>query len=440
MNATGSLRRCFIGVAILVTTGAVSSARAQPASAQAEQLFRQGKKLMGEGKLAEACKAFEGSYRKDEAVTTLLNLADCREKNKQYASAWGYFLDAERMTRGDASQATFNRTARDRAKALEAKLSYLIINVPTESNIEGLAITRNGLPVDEAEWNTDIPVDGGDYVIEGKAPGYEAWSTKVSVTESGAKESVNVPKFRQRPAAPADKPPTDVVQPRVDRASDPAPVSSSRKKIGKVAIATGGVLVLGGLAAGYKAQQKWSEAKDLCGADLACDSDADRTEGQARVDAARTRGNISTIVTGAGIVAIGVGTALWLTAPTAEHRSTGRTAGLSSIVAGGAALTGGLLLGYSARERWREAEALCGADHVCDGPDNFMSGQELVDSARFRGNVSTVLTGAGVVGVGLGVTLWLTSSSTRTESARTALRFSPDVTNDSVSFVLGGSL
>jgi len=226
----------------------------------------------------------------------------------------------------------------------------------------------------------------------------------------------------------------------VDRATDPAPVSSSRKTMGKIAVASGGVLVLGGLAVGYMAQQKWSEAKDLCGADLVCDSDADRAEGQALVDAARTRGNISTIVTGAGVAAVGVGAALWLTAPSAEARPKGKTAGLASLVVGGGALTGGLLLGYSARERWREAQALCGSDNFCDGPDNFARGQELADSARFRGNLSTVLTGAGVVGVGLGATLWFTSTSNRTESSSASLRLVPSVTNDAVSFVLGGSL
>jgi hypothetical protein len=424
---------------VLVSFAGLQSVAAQPASVQAEQLFRQGKKLMGEGKIAEACKAFEGSYRKDEVVSTLLNLADCREKNKQYASAWGYFLDAERKTRGDTSQATFNTTAKNRAAALEAKLSYLIVNVPAESNIDGLTITRNGVPIDSAEWNTDIPVDGGEYVIEGKAPGYEAWSTKVSVSESGDKESVNVPKFRQRPDAMPDAKPDGhtVNEPIDDKVSVPA--SSSRKKIGQIAVASGGALVLGGLAVGYMAQQKWSDAKDACGPDLACGPDDDFAAGQASVDAARTRGNISTIVTGTGIVALGVGTALWLTAPSAEA-SGRRTSGLAILATGGAALTSGLLLGYSARERWGDAEALCGTDHVCDGADNFARGQELVDSARFRGNVSTVLTGVGVAGVGLGAVLWLTSSPKRTEAAASALRVVPSITPDSVSVSLGGSL
>jgi hypothetical protein len=430
-----------VATASLAAPAVEHVAHAQPASVQAEQLFRQGKKLMSEGKLAEACKAFDGSYRRDAAVSTLLNLADCREKNKQYASAWGYFLDAERKTRGDAAQANFNRTARDRASALEARLSYLIINVPAEASIEGLTIMRNGIEVDSAEWNTDIPVDGGEYVIEGKAPGYEAWSTKITVGESGDKESVNVPKFRQRPDIVAKDNPADETKPQNAAPSRPAsPVSSSRRTIGKVAVASGGVLAVGGLGIGYMAQQRWAEAQAACGADLVCESDADRAAGQAAVDSARTRGNISTIVTGAGVAAIGIGTALWLTAPSAEARSTGRTAGLVTVAVGGGALTSGLLLGYSARERWRAAESVCGADHMCDGADNFMQGGELVESARFRGNAATALAGVGVLAIGLGATIALTSSSPRAESAAGALHITPTVSSDFVSISLGGSL
>ncbi len=318
-------------IALIAPMVVATSAAAQPATVQAEQLFRDGKRLMGEGKLPEACKAFEGSYRKDPVVSTLLNLADCRDKNTQYASAWGHFLDAERMTRGKAGEANLNTTARTRAAALESKLSYLIINVPADASVDGLVISRNGVAVDEAEWNSDIPVDGGPYVIEGKAPGYEAWSTKVFVGVSGDKESVNVPRFRDRPKS--DKPVvvggdgggvgTKPAGDPGDRAEAPDRVGdrrSGRKTIGMVSVAGGGALVLGGLAVGYLAQQQWSEAKELCGADLLCDSPADHAAGQELVDGARFRGNVATIVTGAGIAAVGVGVVMWLTAPRAERR------------------------------------------------------------------------------------------------------------------------
>src|SRR5262249_8883682 len=70
---------------------------AQSVSVQAQSLFDEGRKLLKAGKLAEACAAFESSQKLDPAVTTLLNLADCREQNHQFATAWGAFVDAKRM-------------------------------------------------------------------------------------------------------------------------------------------------------------------------------------------------------------------------------------------------------------------------------------------------------------------------------------------------------
>ena len=74
-----------------------SAAFAQPASAQAEVLFRQGRDLMAAGKVAEACSAFDESQRLEPEITTLLNVAACREKLGQLATAWGLFLDAARV-------------------------------------------------------------------------------------------------------------------------------------------------------------------------------------------------------------------------------------------------------------------------------------------------------------------------------------------------------
>src|SRR5262245_58083088 len=72
---------------------------AQPATVQAQSLFDEGRKLMKAGKIAQACAAFEASEKLDPVVTTLLNLADCREQNHQLATAWGAFVEAQRMAR-----------------------------------------------------------------------------------------------------------------------------------------------------------------------------------------------------------------------------------------------------------------------------------------------------------------------------------------------------
>src|SRR5688500_10146298 len=200
-----------LSIVLVTLLFAAQTAHAQSGGAQAEQLFRDGKRLMGEKKYAEACESFEASQKLDPLPATLLNLADCREKNGQFASAWGLFLEAERQTRGDSSLKALSKTAKDRAAKLEPRVSYLIINVPDESRIDGMTITRNGEPVDQLTWNRALPVDGGEYVIEGKAPGHEPWSTRVTIDAEKDKGSVDVPRFKALPAPeikdPKDAPP-----------------------------------------------------------------------------------------------------------------------------------------------------------------------------------------------------------------------------------------
>src|SRR5437764_523426 len=88
---------------------ALSAVFAAPASAQsvserAQRLFEDGLKQLDAGSFAEACTSFEGSQKLEPKVITLLQLADCREKNHQLASAWNRFNDARQMATqaGDA--------------------------------------------------------------------------------------------------------------------------------------------------------------------------------------------------------------------------------------------------------------------------------------------------------------------------------------------------
>src|SRR5688500_16529073 len=100
---------------------------------------------MKAGKVAEACAAFEQSQKLEPAITTLLNLAGCREKLGQLATAWGLFLDAERQTRSASDKATeqLHKVAGDRAAKLEPRVPKLTIGVPDKSKIGGLEILRD---------------------------------------------------------------------------------------------------------------------------------------------------------------------------------------------------------------------------------------------------------------------------------------------------------
>ena len=180
-------------------------AAAQPASrtAEAEQLFNEGHELLKAGRDPQACAALEGSERLEPHLATLMNLADCRERNGELATAWGLFLQVASKTRHDAAYAAMGDLARERAARLEPRLSHLIINVPDESRIEGLVVMRNGLAMDPATWNRAMAVDGGRYTIVGKAPDHEPWSTEVNIAIERDRQSVDVPRFKALPVTPS---------------------------------------------------------------------------------------------------------------------------------------------------------------------------------------------------------------------------------------------
>ena len=198
-------------ISILVIAALASRAEANPA--QAQVLFRDGVDLMEHGKIVEACDAFAASQRAAPTIATLVNLAICRELNNQLATAWGLYLEVVRQTRGvdeQAARAAF-QLAVDKATALEPRISKLTINVPSDSRVELLSITQNGVPVDEGTWNRSMPVDGGRYAIAARAPGSTEWSTTIEIAIERDTKTIDIPKLAMLTKPPAPPSPVPVL-------------------------------------------------------------------------------------------------------------------------------------------------------------------------------------------------------------------------------------
>jgi serine/threonine-protein kinase len=320
---------CATAIALLSST----AVHAEPTSADkatAEVLFIAGKKLMAESNYEEACKKFEESQRLDAGVGTLMYLSDCYEKSSRTASAWATWREAAAAAR-TAGQADRETTARERAAALEPKLSMLSIVVPDASRVEGLVVKRDGTVLSEAVWTVASPVDPGIHVVEAPAPGKKPWRAEVNVRKHAAKSSVSIPVLD-------DDTPGAVIPPRVAVPPEPteparagpgsgaagaadagiAPPSSSAQKTWGFVI---GGLGLAGLGAGtffaLTTQQQLDDRDKVCPSEQNCTQDEiddnDRITKDAKNNAMAA--NIGFIGGGAALVG---GIILIATAPKAK--------------------------------------------------------------------------------------------------------------------------
>jgi hypothetical protein len=284
---------------------------------------------MKSGNLADACKAFEASIAIDKRATTVVRLGECREANHQLASAVAAYKDALAIPKLDRKS---KKTATAKVAALSPKVSTLRLTVPDASAVEGLVITRGGEPVAADMWNTAIPIDGGDYVIEATAPKFLPWKETATVPAESGEIAVKVPPLEAEPPPPPPPPP-EQPKPEPAKVEPPkvveAPVESEEPQnkwtaitpMRKIALGVAGAGVVSftvAIVLGVQADNKYDESRDLCpDLEFPC---ANATQATSLNDSARSRALGSNILYTVGAAAvIGAGVMWFLGAPKAEE-------------------------------------------------------------------------------------------------------------------------
>jgi hypothetical protein len=329
MAGLGRLAHSTLLIPALVLALYTSDAAAQASAsdkAAAEALFDQGLRLMKQNSFAEACPKLEESNRIDPAVGTLLYLGECYERVGKTASAWATFREAASLAT-NSNQPERARTASTRAQELEPKLSRLSIELaPEVARIQGVIVKRGAQRIEPSLYGTPLPVDPGEYRVEVTAPGYEAWSTPITVPTGGGNASVRVPGLVKAPesASPAAQPAADTRSPTPAVTLSPQPArdagaSSSLTTQETLGLVVGGVGIVGvGLGSyfGVRAISKNSDAEELCTTDVLCGR-----EGLKKTDDARADANFSNIAFIAGGVLFTTGVVLYLTGGRSQPQS-----------------------------------------------------------------------------------------------------------------------
>lgn len=316
MTRQGLGRALAIGLAPVTALSFVAPpAQAQATkrnSAAAQALFDEARKLLDAEQYDAACPKFRQSFDLDPGGGTLLNLADCYERQGLSASAWSTFKDARVLAERDGRQDRVEY-ARDHIAQLESRLAYLTVRVPEPSRVSGIIVSVDGAPIGEAAWGVALPVDPGQRVVRAEAPGKQAYERVVEVPRATlVRESLEIPPLTDLPAQAAAAVATPVLS--VDGGGGPEEPSDGRATAGWI-VGGAGLVALGvGGFFGLRAMSRWDERNELCQG--GCTSAA-VTAG----NDAKSAASLATIGFGVGLVGLGVGAFLLLTSGGREQAS-----------------------------------------------------------------------------------------------------------------------
>lgn len=202
--------RSLAAGALLALAVGAASARAEPPasdSALAQSLFDRGRELLDAGRTSEACELLAESYRLDPGGGTLLNLAVCLERSGKLASAYARFSEALSQAIRD-ERADRKEIAEEAIRDLGPRLSRLTVEVPPEARASGLEIRVDETSFAPSAWGHPTPIDGGEHIIEARAPGRRAWSSTFEIAPERERRVVAIPVLssagEERPDSPSE--------------------------------------------------------------------------------------------------------------------------------------------------------------------------------------------------------------------------------------------
>ncbi|MEI9949583.1 MAG: PEGA domain-containing protein [Pseudomonadota bacterium] len=319
-----TLRNSLSSSLVFAFVAGTASAQHSTNVAGAEALYEEARRLMTQGDFEHACPKFKQSYDLDPGGGTLLNLAECYERQGKFASAWSTFKEALVVAQRDGRTERVDY-AKKHLAIVEPKLSKITIEVAIEANQPELTVTLDGAPLGAAAWGVGMPVDPGTHRVTASAPNKTPFEQQVEL-ESGS-TTLKIPKLADAigtangAAAEARAVDTDTEKKPVTDEGPTGSTSNARRTAGFV-IGGAGIVALGvGGYFGLRAFSKWSDREDNCVG--GCNSAA-----KSAGDDAKSAATAANIGIGLGLVAVGVGTYLVLSSKSSSEPSASRRQGV----------------------------------------------------------------------------------------------------------------
>lgn len=305
-----------------------SNAFAQtPDVAKADALFREGRAAMKAGDLQTACPKLEESYRLDPTAGSAVNLGDCFDKQGKVASALLAYRAARKLLKpNDPRIAPVEQQTAD----LEKRAPRLTITLAPDAP-EGITVTRDGRPVDFADFSKALPVNPGEVLVVVSAPGRVDRKFTVLLGQGARRELV----VDAGPPLARDNPPTEAspaVGPRGGGAPGAPSDDGSTQRTAGFVVGAAGIVTLGVAAVFWRqAQSKYSDAR--CSSSECPPSDL-ADEGDAKTRDATIAGVLGGLALAGGVVLV-------LTSPSGDRSAARLGIGPRVMLGGAGAQIGG---------------------------------------------------------------------------------------------------
>ncbi|WP_394833687.1 hypothetical protein LVJ94_44990 [Pendulispora rubella] len=307
------------------------AAAASDRLASARKLFAEGLKDEEKGNFAEALEKFRRVAKVRDTVPVRYRIASCLEglgKLKEAMVAYQAAIDLG----ADGKDRDVVRAAKEHTGSLNERIPQVTLVLAPEARPKS-QVAIDGQPVQPSELDKPIALDPGTHAITASSQGKMAFETRVTLPER-ARTTVVVPYVEPRDTsngkvgsdtkdvkaepqnAPADGAPHPIPTPAPESESNPG---SGRRTAGWITAGAGAAFLVGAAVTLVMRQSDISSLEDAC-PDGRCPI-ARRSELESLHDGAQTKGTVAAVLAGVGVIGVGVGTYLLLSAPSSSRAS-----------------------------------------------------------------------------------------------------------------------
>ena len=300
------MRRLAASAALGLSLFAIAPPASASPESDAKDLFARGRDLRNANDCGSAVPLFRKAWQiYPQGLGSLRNLAECEEQLGHFASSRRSWLDLKRAlitSPNDPKYEGWDKDAEEAAERLKPKVAAFVVDVYVKSpegealanDKSGVEIFVNGESVGTTLVGTPLERDPGSYRIRAQMPDAQP-----------VEQVVNL--------AAGDNPHVTIrltVVPKPQPIAEPA--SSSRKTIGYVVAGVGAASLIGSGITFLLRQGALSDLEDGC---PQYETQPCPEKLRSTVDQGQLMSTLSPILLGVGVVGVGAGVALIVTAP-----------------------------------------------------------------------------------------------------------------------------